>query len=551
MNVLEHSSSRMFLIAALLILFASVSFFSQPRTAAASTSTTGVIVPLYPYLGPMWQDLLQAKQAHPSVPVIAAINPSNGPGSYQDPNILQGVSALQAAGITVIGYVPTEYAARSLSSVESEVSAYSSFYGVSGIFFDQMSNIPGYEWYYSTLTNYVHSAGMSLSVGNPGTNVPSSFVGTVDLIVIYENAGLPSISSIVSGTDGYSRQNFAITSYDVGYVSDSYISSASNYVSYMYITDGQYPDPYTALPSYFSSLMSDIAALNSGGGSNGGSTGSVSLTVNSAAPDGTPVNGLWTVISSPDGSILATGYTPFTYSAVPGADYAVSVSNYGQYVFSNWGNGATSNEITVSPTQDTTLTAYYNTGSSQSTSPSQAPLTVDSASLGGSPVSGLRVIIQSSDGSIVAKGFTPLTYEATAGEQYTVTVDNYGSYIFNNWGDGTTSNSITVTPTAATTLTADYQTSSSSSSPATVTLESAGSNGALFNGMWMVIRSTNGQILTTGFTTMKFGATSGSTYVITASNYGSLIFSHWSNGSTSSTITVSASGALTLVAYYS
>src|SRR5487761_1491217 len=156
MNVLEHSSSRMFLIAALLILFASVSFFSQPRTAAASTSTTGVIVPLYPYLGPMWQDLLQAKQAHPSVPVIAVINPSNGPGSYQDPNILQGVSALQAAGITVVGYIYTQYASRSLSSIESDVNAYKNFYGLSGVFFDQMSNVPGYEWYYSTLTSYVH-----------------------------------------------------------------------------------------------------------------------------------------------------------------------------------------------------------------------------------------------------------------------------------------------------------------------------------------------------------------------------------------------------------
>ncbi len=548
MNVLEHSSSRLFVIAAVLVLFASVSLFSPPRTAVASSST-GVIVPLYAYPGAMWQGLIQAKQANPSVPVIAVINPDNGPGSWQDPTIVQGVNSLQAAGITVIGYVPTEYAGRSLSSVESEVNAYANMYGLSGIFFDQMSNVPGYEWYYSTLTNYVHSSGMSLSVGNPGTGVPSSFVGTVDLLVIYENAGLPSISLLASRTDGYSSQNFAMIPYDVGYASQSYISSASNYLSYMYITDGQYPDQYSALPSYFSSLMSDLATGGSGGFGSG--SGSVALTIQSVGMDGTQFNGMWTVISSPDGTVLATGYTPFTYSAIPGTQYVVSVSNYQNTVFSNWGDGTTSNTIDVSPTQATTLTAYYNTGSSQSTSQSQVPLTVDSASLGGSPVSGLRVYVQSSDGSVVAEGFTPLTYQATVGQQYTVTVDNYGSYQFSNWGDGTTSNSITITPSAATTLTAYYKTSSSSSSPATIKIESAGSGGTLFQGMWMTIQSTSGKTLATGYTTFTFSATSGLTYVITASNYGSTIFSHWSNGSTSRTITVTASGLLTLVAYYS
>lgn len=124
MNVLEHSSYRLFLIAVALVLFASVSFLSPPPAAVASTSTTGVIVPLYAYPGPMWQGLIQAKQAHPSVPVIAIINPDNGPGSWQDPTILQGVRSLQAAGITVVGYVYTQYAARSLSSVESDINAY-------------------------------------------------------------------------------------------------------------------------------------------------------------------------------------------------------------------------------------------------------------------------------------------------------------------------------------------------------------------------------------------------------------------------------------------
>lgn len=445
MKVLEHSSGRLLTVAALLLLFASLSIVSLPHTTASTS--TGVIVPLYTYPGPMWQGVIQAKQAHPSVPMIAVINPSNGPGGWQDPNILQGVRSLQSVGITVVGYVYTEYGSVSLSSLEAQIRTYQSLYAVNGIFFDQMSNVHGYEWYYSTLNNYVKSIGMSITVGNPGTSVPSSFIGTMNLIVIYENAGLPSLSTLAARTYGYSKQNFAITPYSVSYLDPSYISSASNYLSYMYITNGNYPDPYTALPSYFSSLVADLA-----GGSGGFSPGTVPLTVESFSTGGSPINGLWTVIRSTSGYVLADGFTPFTYEATPGISYNVYVSNYGSDVFSHWSNGATSNSITVTPTAATTLTAYYQT--------------------------------------------------------------------------------------------------TSSSNGATIKVESIGSNGAQFSGMWTVIKSSSGQTLATGFTTLGFSATPGATYIVTVGDYESNVFSHWSNWSTSRSITVTASGLTTLVAYY-
>ena len=394
MNVLEHSSGRIFLIAGILVLFASVSLFSPSHTAVASSST-GVIVPLYAYPGSTWQGLIQAKEAYPSVPVIAVINPSNGPGSYQDPTILQGVRSLQAAGITVVGYIYTQYAARSLSLVESDIAAYRNLYGLSGVFFDEMSNVPGFEWYYSSLTSYVHSRGMYLSVGNPGTGVPASFVGTVDLLVIYENAGLPSISLIASRTDGYSKQHFSMTPYAVGYVSQSYISSASYYLSYMYITNGQYPNQYSVLPSYFSSFMSDLA------GENGINPGGVALTVNSVSLDGSPINGIWTVTKSTGGLILASGFSPLTYSALSGGNYIVSASNYGNYVFSHWSTGATSNTITFSPTHSTTLTAYYNTTSGTVTVP------MNSVSFRRSVISRLHTLIQSSGSATQSSSPSP------------------------------------------------------------------------------------------------------------------------------------------------
>ena len=425
----------------ILFLFASPLFVASLHVGATSTSSTGVIVPLYVYPGTMWQGLIQAKHAYPSVPIIAIINPSSGPGTWQDPNILQGVKSLQSAGIAVAGYIYTSYASRSIYSAESDIRAYKYFYGVNGIFLDQMSNVPGYEWYYSTLNSYAKSLGMTITVGNPGTTVPSSFIDTVDILNIYENKGLPSISSLASWTSGYSKSNFAMTTYGVSSVSSSYVSSASKYLGYMYITDGSYPNPYTALPWYFSNLLADLSTS---------SDPPTTLTVNSVNLGGSPISGLWTVIRSSSGVVLATGYTPFTYAATSGTEYIVSVSNYGNYVFSHWSNGVTSNSITITPTQSTTLVAYYNTGSTQ------VPLTVNSVTLTGSPISGLWTVIRSPNGNILATGYTPFTYAATSGTEYIVSVSNYGSYVFSHWSNGVTSNSITITPTQSTTLYAYY-----------------------------------------------------------------------------------------------
>ncbi|HKW05109.1 MAG TPA: spherulation-specific family 4 protein [Nitrososphaerales archaeon] len=359
MNLLEKSTSRLFLIVAILVVLCSAYFVSPPRAAVAS-SGTGVIVPLYAYPGSMWSGLIQAKEEYPSIPMVAIINPDNGPGSYQDPTILNGVRELQSAGITVVGYISTNYGAVSESSVESQANSYHQLYGLSGAFFDQMSNVNGYQSYYSSLTDYVDSDGMWLTIGNPGTGISSSFFNTVDILCIYENAYAPSISVIASRTGGYSRSVFTMMPYEVSSISSSYVSQASSYLGYMYITNGVYPSQYTSLPWYFTTLLSYL-----GGSSGGGSTtttsgnGNTALTIKAVAVNGPVLSGLWTVVASTSGSVLAKGFTSLTYYAISGDRYEVSVSDYGDYHFSHWSNGATTNTITVTVTGAMTLTAYF------------------------------------------------------------------------------------------------------------------------------------------------------------------------------------------------
>ncbi|MHB2036267.1 MAG: spherulation-specific family 4 protein, partial [Nitrososphaerales archaeon] len=159
-------------------------------------------------------------------------------------------------------YVYTSYASRSSASVIADINTYKSWYNVSGIFFDEMSNVQGSAAYYSALSTYAKSIGFEFTVGNPGEPVPTSYIGSVDCIVAYENQGLPSISSLASMDSSFSKNGLAAISYGVNTLSTSYTSSVANYVGYIYVTGAGLPNPYSVLPTYFSSL---VAALDTSG----------------------------------------------------------------------------------------------------------------------------------------------------------------------------------------------------------------------------------------------------------------------------------------------
>jgi hypothetical protein len=249
------------LLASVMLLFAFVPAIDSVH-AAPSNTPTGIMVPLFSYLGPAWSQLIAFHQLYPTVPVIAVVDPGRGPGSFRDPNFQLGVQSLQNAGIPVLGYVVTDYANINLQSVEATITDYSSWYHVNGAMLDQMNNTQGGEGYYSTLTNFDRSLGMTMTVGNPGTEVPSSFVGSVDTIVIYESPSVPTIGFIGGWHASYPKANWIITAYDVEDLNATWVRQASQYLGYLYITDGVWPNPYTGLPSYMNTLMSTLASVD-------------------------------------------------------------------------------------------------------------------------------------------------------------------------------------------------------------------------------------------------------------------------------------------------
>ncbi len=293
-----------FFCALVIMIIFTTTVIANPHHAFA-TPSIGIMIPLYSHHESNWPQVLQEKNAHPSVPIVVIINPNNGPDSSIDSNLISSVKQMQAAGIVVIGYDDTGYCGRSADDVESDAMSYYNWYKVNGIFFDDMANGSGCESYYTDLTNYVHSHGMPLTVGNPGTRTLSSYVGSVDNLVIYEKTGLPTLSTLLSNTFNGENpaSNFSIMALGVRLPSVSYITSNLSHVGYIYITDARGSNPYDVLPSYFSTEVADLDT-------DSGTTATIPSApsgLTSSASSSSQINLSWTAPSNNGGSTIA-GY---------------------------------------------------------------------------------------------------------------------------------------------------------------------------------------------------------------------------------------------------
>lgn len=233
---------------------------STPTATAPSGPVTGSIIPLYtPPTDPSWTAVASAKAAHPTVPVMAIVNPANGPGAASSADYAAGIAKLTAAGVKVIGYVHTSWGARPAGELQSEMGQWKSWYpGVTGIFFDEMANATGQETYYKNLTAYAKSHGFDFTIGNPGSDSSPTYVGTEDVILIYENSGLPALTALTGWHTTYGRTNFGVIPYNVASLDTSFVQSAKPYVGYIYLQSDSLPNPWDSVPSYLSALMAAL-----------------------------------------------------------------------------------------------------------------------------------------------------------------------------------------------------------------------------------------------------------------------------------------------------
>jgi Spherulation-specific family 4 len=117
---------------------------------------------------------------------FAIMNPDSGPGAAPDPRYHPAVAAVHAAGGRVIGYVDTAYARRSGAAVLRDLTAYRDWYGLRGVFLDQITSGPEQVAHYRRIAHAARGLGFDLLVANPGTVPVPHYADIYDVVVTFE-----------------------------------------------------------------------------------------------------------------------------------------------------------------------------------------------------------------------------------------------------------------------------------------------------------------------------------------------------------------------------
>ena len=143
--------------------------------ASGSDSLPPLLVPAYfgPWEAASWQRLLAA------VPTVIVINPASGPGECAHEGYRSVVARFAAIGTAVLGYVTTAYLEKSMEDCAAEAERYRAWYGVPGIFWDEVpaEHHRGRVARLRALHGIVADGGGC--VFNPGRPVPRTWFGSL------------------------------------------------------------------------------------------------------------------------------------------------------------------------------------------------------------------------------------------------------------------------------------------------------------------------------------------------------------------------------------
>ena len=238
--------------------------------SAAVAADLRILIPLYAdpqwYNPPayVWDDVAAAGT---NVPIVAIINPENGPGAgFPNADYVHGMNDLNAGGVTMLGYVYSSYGARATSVIRADIDAYSSNALIRGIFVDEVASSTNFVGYYADVYAYIHSkSNMATVVLNPGTHLAEEYVSRPagDVAVLFENdagwAGYVPDPYVAH----YPASRFAVLSYDVATADGMRTNvdlAVQRNAGWIYVTDRAGANPWDGIPSYWQQLVEWVAA---------------------------------------------------------------------------------------------------------------------------------------------------------------------------------------------------------------------------------------------------------------------------------------------------
>jgi hypothetical protein len=195
-------------------------------------------------------------------PRMVILNPDSGPGAEERRAYGEAVRTLQAAGIRVLGYVPTTYGGRSLANVLADVRRYLAWYEVDGIFFDETSSDAALLPYYRALSQRARGDAGRVVVFNPGVPPDAGYFELADVVVTFEGTYAGYADAMAAAPEWLRRMRPDRVAHLVygatrAEALDGVAGSAAGYV---YVTSGAMPNPWRSVPAYLREEEEAVAA---------------------------------------------------------------------------------------------------------------------------------------------------------------------------------------------------------------------------------------------------------------------------------------------------
>jgi hypothetical protein len=187
---------------------------------------------------------------------VCIINPSSGAGTLPDPNYVAQVDASVAAGLMVLGYCPTSYAARSITDTLAEVARLKQHYPkLHGVFIDEVANggTTAQLDYYKQVYDKARSLGMVV-VLNTGAACPESYMLRSDIVMDCETSAANYPSKVfATWRKNYPKERFwhCIHTCDAATMPAMVDRAKANNAGLIFVCE---TNAYNVLPSYFDAL---------------------------------------------------------------------------------------------------------------------------------------------------------------------------------------------------------------------------------------------------------------------------------------------------------
>jgi len=228
------------------------------NAAGPSIACQHTALPAYFGLGPQWDQMVTLGRDSD----IAVVNLSDGPGPKPREDYRAGIQRARQSGAKVVGYIYTLFGKRNIQQVKSDIDNFKSWFGVDGIFIDNMSAEASMLPYYRELHDYIKSSPGGLIVGNPGVVPDRGYMDTADVLVVFEGTYDSYINrAFPDWVQDYTPDRFSHLVYETSgqaAMADVVRLSASRNAGYVYATDGRLPQNWQNLPNYWSA---EVAAV--------------------------------------------------------------------------------------------------------------------------------------------------------------------------------------------------------------------------------------------------------------------------------------------------